>query len=149
LRCGFWHFQKSIGGDELTAYHCEAAIASVHAAAADYDATDWPRVLGEYDRLLAIAPSPVVRLNRLVAVAKVHGPAVALHELGELECEAVLADYFLLPATAAQLHWQLGEHAAAAAQLERALELPSSEPEQRLLRRRLQACRRGERPPPW
>lgn len=149
LRCGFWHFRAAIGGDELTAYHCEAAIASVHAAAADYDATDWPRVLGEYDRLLAIAPSPVVRLNRLVAVAKVHGARPALQQLGELQRDAALAEYLLLPATAAQLHWQLGDHAAAAAQLEAALQLPGSEPEQRLLRRRLDACRRGEPPPPW
>lgn len=149
LRCGFWHFQRSIGGDELTVYHCEAAIASLHAAAPDFASTNWRRVLEEYDRLLALAPSPVVRLNRVVALAKVHGARAALQELAALRSEPALAEYVLLPATAAQLCWELGDHAAAAAELERALQLPCSAPEQRLLARRLEACRRGERPPAW
>ena len=149
LRGGFWHLQRSIGGAAMTAYHCEAAIASLHAAAADYAVTDWRRILAEYDRLLAIAPSPVVRLNRVVAVAKLHGVAAALPELAALQREAALQGFLLLPATAAQLHWELGEHDEAAVQLERALELPGSEPERRLLQRRLAACRRGERPPAW
>jgi len=149
VRCGFWHFRHSIGGDCITAYHCEARIASLHTVASDYAATDWPAVLREYDRLLSIAPSPVVQLNRVVAVAKVHGPRVALQELAPLRHDAALADYFLLPGTAGWLHWELGEHQAAVALLEQALALPSSEPEQRLLQRRLAACRRGERPPPW
>jgi RNA polymerase sigma-70 factor (ECF subfamily) len=149
LRCGFFHFRRSIGGEAITAYHCEAAIASIHAAAPDYASTDWRLVLAEYDRLQAIAPSPVVKLNRVVAVAKVHGPAAGLEAMRELHDDAALADYFLLPATAAQLSWEVGDHDAAVLWLERALALPSSEPEQRLLRRRLDACRRGERPPAW
>jgi predicted RNA polymerase sigma factor len=149
LQCGFHHFRKSIAGERLTPYHCEAAIASVHAAAADYARTAWPRVLGEYDRLLQLGDSPVVRLNRAVAVAKVQGPAAGLAALDDLRHEQALDDYFLLPATAAYLHWQLGEHAVAAELFGRALLLPSSEPEQRLLRRRLAACRGGEPAPAW
>jgi len=149
LQCGFLHFRRSLGGEQLTAYHCEAAIASIHAAAADYAATDWPAILGEYDRLLQLADTPVVRLNRTVAVAKVHGPKAGLDALLQVPGDGVLADYFLLPATAAQLHWQLGEFAMAARLLEQALALPSSEPEQRLLQRRLAACRRGEPAPSW
>jgi RNA polymerase sigma-70 factor (ECF subfamily) len=149
LGCGFHHLARSIGGDTLTPWHCEAAIASLHAAAASYDRTDWHTVLREYDRLLALAPSPVVRLNRAVAFAKVHGAAAALRELAVLRDHAALADYFLLPATRAHLHWQLGEHDAAVTELERALELPCTEPERRLLQRRADACRRREPAPRW
>jgi len=149
LAAGFFHLRQSIGGDVMTPFHCEAAIASVHAAAPNYEATDWPRILREYDRLMAIAPSPVVRLNRAVAVAKVHGPTAALGELRELQHDRSLVDYFLLQATTAQVYWVSGDHAAAAHALEDALESPCSDPERRLLQRRLDACRRREPPPPW
>jgi RNA polymerase sigma-70 factor (ECF subfamily) len=149
LGCGFHHFHASIAGDELTPFHCEAAIASLHAAAPTYAATDWPRILAEYDRLQALAPSPIVALNRAVALAKVDGVDAGLAELDGLRSDRTLADYFLLAATSAQLHWVRGDHARAAAELERALLLPSSDPEQRLLRRRLDACRRGEPAPAW
>jgi RNA polymerase sigma-70 factor (ECF subfamily) len=66
-----------------------------------------------------------------------------------LQGEGALAGYFLLPATLAQFEWVLGDHARAVAWFERALSLPCSEPEQRLLQRRLAACRRGEVAPVW
>ncbi len=149
LAYGFEHFRHSIGGERLTAYHCEAAIASVHAAATTYADTDWPRILREYDRLLQIGPSPVVRLNRAVAVGKVHGAAAGLQALAGLAGDKALDDYFLLGAVTAQLHWELGACAAAAAELRAALQQPCSEPERRLLERRLAACERGEPAPPW
>ncbi|MGE3172624.1 MAG: RNA polymerase sigma factor [Planctomycetota bacterium] len=149
LGCGFLHFRRAIGGDRLTTYHCEAAIASVHAASADYASTDWARVLREYDRLLLLGDSPVVRLNRAVALAKVAGPAAGLDALAPLGREQALADYFLLPATAAYLHWQLGQHDRAAALFAQAAAMPCSEPEQRLLQRRLEACRAGAAAPEW
>ncbi|MCA8951596.1 MAG: RNA polymerase subunit sigma-70 [Planctomycetes bacterium] len=145
----FAHFRRSIGGDVLTPFHCEAAIASLHTAAPSYEQTNWPRILEEYDRLAALTRSPIVRLNRAVAVAKVAGTTAGLAALAELETDKALAGYFLLPATAAHFHWQAGDVAAAAAALERALALPASEPEQRLLRRRLDACRGGEPAPAW
>ncbi|MEO6597031.1 MAG: sigma-70 family RNA polymerase sigma factor [Planctomycetota bacterium] len=149
LESGFHHFQLSIGGETLSPYHCEAAIASVHASAGTYAATNWLRILAEYDRLLAIAPSPVVRLNRAVAVGKVHGAKAGLSALEALHDDRALDDYCLLAATTAQMHWVLGEHVHAARSLARALELPCSEPERRLLQRRLDACRRGDLAPPW
>ncbi|MFN3241863.1 MAG: RNA polymerase sigma factor [Planctomycetota bacterium] len=149
LSCGFHHFRLSIGGERLTPWHCEAAIASTHAIAATYADTDWQRILAEYDRLLTIAPSPVVRLNRAVAVGKVHGAQAGLQELAGLEHDKALDDYFLLGAVTAQLHWERGDHARAAAALERALEQPCSEPERRLLERRLEACRNGDAPEAW
>jgi len=149
LAAGFHHLRESIGGDVMTPFHCEAAIASVHAAAATYDATDWPRILREYDRLFSIAPSPVVRLNRAVAVGKVHGLPAGIAELQALRAEKALADYFLLPTTLGHLHWANGDRAAAETHFADALEQPCSEPENRLLRRRLDSCRRGEPPAPW
>jgi RNA polymerase sigma-70 factor (ECF subfamily) len=149
LEAGFREFRLSIAGDELTPYHCEAAIASLHASARDYAATDWPRILAEYDRLLALAPTPIVHLNRAVAVAKVEGPAAGLAALQPLHDDRSLAGYFLLPATAAWLHWERGDRGQAGRSLEQALAMPCSEPERRLLQRRLHACRCGEPPPAW
>jgi RNA polymerase sigma-70 factor (ECF subfamily) len=149
LAHGFRHFRASIGGERLTPFHCEAAIASLHAAAASYEQTNWPRILEEYDRLLALAPSPVVRLNRAVAVGKVHGPDAGLQAVAGLAADGALDDYFLLGAVEAQLQWARGDHAAAAKALEHALALPCSDPERRLLERRLAAVRRREPVPAW
>lgn len=149
LSCGFHHFKLSIGGPRMTAWHCEAAIASTHAIAATYADTDWQRILAEYDRLLAMAPSPVVRLNRAVAVGKVHGAEAGLRELSGLEQDRALDDYFLLGAVTAQLHWERGDNQRACEALESALGQPCSDPERRLLERRLRACRAGEPPGPW
>jgi RNA polymerase sigma-70 factor (ECF subfamily) len=149
LACGMYHFRLSIGGDRLTPYHCEAAIASLHATAATYADTNWRRILEEYDRLQALSPTPIVRLNRAVAVGKVHGAAAGLEELRTLQDDRLLDDYFLLAATTAQMHWVLGDHLEAQQCLERAATQPCSDPERRLLQQRLLACRRGEPAPPW
>ena len=149
LAAGFREFEASIAGNELTPYHCEAAIAAAHACAKDYASTDWPRILAEYDRLVELSDTPIVRLNRAVAVAKVAGPAAGLAALQPLHADRALAEYFLLPATAAQLHWECGDRQRAARCLEQALAMPCAEPERRLLQRRLAACRAGEPPPAW
>lgn len=149
LVAGFHHFQQSIGGPVRTTYHVEAAIASVHAAAPTYADTDWARILAHYDDLVALSPSGVVRLNRAVAVAKVHGAAAGLRALAEIDGDRSLADYALLHAVAAQLHWERSDHAAAAAALRMALSSSMSDPERRLLERRLAACERGEAVGPW
>jgi RNA polymerase sigma-70 factor (ECF subfamily) len=147
--CGFHHFRASLAGDELTPFHCEARIASLHAVARSYAATDWTRILAEYDRLLELAPSPVVSLNRAVAVGKVHGAEAGLQALAGLDGHAALADYFLLDAVKALLHWERGDFAQACEALQQALALPCTAPERRLLERRLAACERHEPPPPW
>jgi RNA polymerase sigma-70 factor (ECF subfamily) len=147
LRRGFAHFARSIGGPELTPLHVQAAIASAHASAPTYAATDWPTILRYYDQLLALQDSGLVRLNRAVAVAKVHGPRAALAEVEGLAADPALRDYMLLPATRAQLLWAAGEHTAAAASLRDALQRECSAPERALLLRRLLACDAGEAAP--
>lgn len=149
LAAGFAHFRRSIGGPERTAFHVEAAIASVHAIAPTYADTDWSRILAHYDELTALSPTPVVRLNRAVAVGKVHGASAGLTALQGLADDRAFADYALLFAVTAQLHWERGDHAAAATALRRALGQAMSEPERRLLQRRLLACERGEPVGPW
>lgn len=149
LAAGRHHFARALQGGQVTAFHIEAAIAATHARAGDYAATDWPVILREYDRLLLLQDTPVVRLNRAVAVAKVHGPAAGLRELEGIGDDGPLRGYFLLPATRAQFLWTLGRRDEAVRQLEVALQLPCSEPEQRLLQERLQACRAGAPAPAW
>jgi len=137
---GFYHFDQSMAGDEVTEYHAQAAIAATHARAGDSESIEWPLILEFYDQLFAMNPSPVVALNRAVAVAKVHGPAQALAEIKQLEQEQKLQQYYLLLAVRGHLLLELGRAAEAADNFRAALELPCSEPERRFMRRRLDAC---------
>jgi len=104
---------------------------------------DWPLILGLYDQLLSINGSPVIALNRTVAVAKVHGPARALAALQPLESDPKLRDYYLLLAVRGHLLLELSRRGEAAACFQAALECPCSEPERRFLRRKLEACAEG------
>jgi RNA polymerase sigma-70 factor (ECF subfamily) len=110
-------------------YQIQAAINAVHT---DGTATDWPQVLALYDQLQAIAPTPIVALNRAVAVAEVHGPAMALAALAEVR----LPGYHLLPATRADLLVRLGRPAAAAAAYDEAIALAGNDTERAFLRAR-------------
>ncbi len=138
---GFRHLELSMAGDEVSEYHVQAGIAATHARAADAGSTDWPLILEFYDQLLAINPSPVVVLNRAVAVAKVRGAAQALAEIEKLAEEPKMRDYYLRLAVRGHLLLELGRPADAAQDFTAALELPCSEPERRFLRRKLEVCR--------
>ncbi|MGC4879043.1 RNA polymerase sigma factor [Micromonospora sp. DT43] len=110
-------------------YQIQAAIGAVHT---DGAATDWPQVLALYDQLLALAPTSVVALNRAVAVAEVHGPAVALAVLEDVD----LPGYHRLPATRAELLARLGRDGEARAAYDQAIALTSNETERAFLRTR-------------
>ncbi len=120
-------------------YHVQAAIAAVHAEAARAQDTDWPQILGLYDLLQRITPSPVVALNRAVAVAMVHGPRTALDLLGSLEADARLAGYHRLAAVRAHMLEMAGDHAAARACYQQAARQTASVPERRYLEDRAAA----------
>jgi RNA polymerase sigma-70 factor (ECF subfamily) len=139
---GFAHFERSAEGPRMTVYHVQAAIAAVHAGAERTELTDWTRILSLYDDLVALNPSPVIRLNRAVALSRVAGAAAALAELQALEDEPALRNYYLLPSIAGRMFAELGSAAEAAACYRRALERPCTEPERRFLRRRLDALER-------
>ncbi|MFI7518853.1 RNA polymerase sigma factor [Micromonospora globbae] len=126
-------------------YGVQAAIAALHDEAADAASTDWPQVVALYDVLLALNPSPVVALNRAVAVAMRDGPAAGLALLDELAGEPRLRAYHPWVAARAELLHRLGRDAEAADAYRRALELAGTEPERSHLRRRLAAVAPPER----
>ncbi|HEU4424509.1 MAG TPA: DUF6596 domain-containing protein [Pilimelia sp.] len=118
-------------------YGLQAAIAAVHDEAATTATIDWPQIIALYDVLQTVAPSPVVELNRAVAVAMVDGPAAGLVLLDALVADQRLASYHLLPAARADLLRQLGRTAEAAQAYRDALELVGNETEREFLRGRL------------
>jgi RNA polymerase sigma-70 factor (ECF subfamily) len=115
----------------------QAAIAALHATAPSYAETDWPQVLTLYDALLRAWPSPVVALNRAIAVSMVRGPEAALADLEAVEGDERLAGYRYLPATKADLLRRLGRDAEAALAYKAALELAGNEAEREFLETRL------------
>jgi len=125
-------------------YQLQAAIAALHDGAARPEDTDWDQIAALYDRLAALSPSPVVALNRAVAVAMADGPEVGLRYLRELEREPAFAEYRLLHATRADLLRRLGHREQAADGYRRALELTTNASERGYLRRRLAECVAGQ-----
>jgi len=122
-------------------YTLQAAIAAVHANAASADATDWRQIVGLYDVLMRSDPSPVVELNRAVAVAMRDGPAAGRALIDAILARGDLQDYHLAHAARADLCRRLGETAHARASYERAIALAKQAPERRFLERRLAGLR--------
>jgi RNA polymerase sigma-70 factor, ECF subfamily len=118
-------------------YELQAAIAACHATAAEAAATDWAQIARLYRMLAELAPSPVIELNRAVAVAMADGPAAGLELVADLEASGALRGYHLLPATRADLLRRLGRPAEAAASYREALELAATDAERRYLAGRL------------
>lgn len=134
---GFRHFSECAEGTHMSAYHVQAAIAAVYAGAQRSTNINWPAILSLYDQLIEISPSPVVALNRAVAVSKVRGAQAALTVLRPLVEDRSLRNYYLLPAVQGRLLLDLGDREAAADCFRQALTRPCSEPEKRFLQRRL------------
>jgi RNA polymerase sigma-70 factor (ECF subfamily) len=143
---GLWDSDRIAEGHDLVVvalcgpdsgpYAIQAAIAALHAEAADTTTTDWPQIVALYDVLARVSPSPVVQLNRAVAVAMRDGPQAGLAALDALETDA-LRGYHPLPAARADLLRKLGRTTEAAAAYRAALELAGNERERAFLRRRL------------
>jgi RNA polymerase sigma factor (sigma-70 family) len=121
-------------------YVLQAAIAACHAQAYAYEDTDWPRIVALYDLLAARAPSPVVELNRAVAVSLAEGPEPALALVDALAAEPALRDYHLLPSVRGDLLSRLGRTEQARAEFERAASLARNERERELLLARAREC---------
>lgn len=126
-------------GGTLGPYALQAEIAACHARARTGADTDWPRIAALYDALAQLAPSPVVELNRAVAVSMAFGPAAGLEIVDELRNEKSLASYHLLPAVRGDLLAKLGRHAEARQEFERAASLTQNARERELLLSRAQA----------
>ncbi len=124
-------------------YQVQAAVAACHANALNSAGTDWAQIAVLYQRLSEMVPTPVVMLNRAVAVAMANGPASGLALVDSLDEAGALADYYLLPATRADLLRRLGRHPEAATAYRRAIELAPTDAERRFLRRRLSETSEG------
>jgi RNA polymerase sigma factor (sigma-70 family) len=133
---------RSASGTALTAYHVEAAIAAEHAVAPSVDATDWPRIVSLYDRLMAIAPSPVVALNRAVAVGQRDGAERGLDALRAIPDRDRLRRYPFYPAAMGELELRRGDRDAAHAHFTAALALARNGAERRFLEKRVRAAYR-------
>ena len=118
-------------------YSIQAAIAALHCAASKPDETDWPQILSLYNLLVRLQPSPIVALNRAVAVAMTHGPAEGLKLIDELAGTGDLEDYYLLHSARADLQRRMGSAEEAAKAYEKALALVTNDSERRFLERRL------------
>jgi RNA polymerase sigma factor (sigma-70 family) len=140
IRAGLYHLDQAGTGDELTEYHLQAGIAACHAVAASEAETDWSTILMYYDALVARNPSPILALNRAVALAMVAGPRAGLAALEAIEAQAQLQDYYLLPASLAEMHERLGDSARAAVYYRAALRLTHNAAERRFLEVQLAAC---------
>jgi predicted RNA polymerase sigma factor len=133
-------------GGALGPYGLQAAIAACHARARTSEETDWGRIVALYDALAQLTPSPVVELNRAVAVAMAFGPAVGLELVDELTSEPSLRSYHLLPSVRGDLLARLGRFDEAHEEFERAAALAQNKRERTLLLERAAACAGGAGP---
>jgi RNA polymerase sigma-70 factor (ECF subfamily) len=143
---GLRWLEASAEGESLTAWHLEAAIAARHASAPSFAETDWRSIRELYDLLLRLQPSPIVALNRAIALGMAEGPQAGLQALAEITDRERLRRYPFFPAAVAELEWRAGRPERAAELLEAALQLARSPAERGVLARKLEACRTA--PPP-
>lgn len=137
---GMFHLAHSAAGNELSEYHLQAGIAACHCAARDYAATDWSHILELYDRLVEFDDSPVVALNRAVAVAEVQGPQAGIEAVGVIQNLQSLESYYLLHAVLGEFEIRLNHARAAAGHFRKAMQLAEIKSEQAFLAKRLQVC---------
>jgi len=130
-------------GEARGPYLLQGAIAACHARAATAADTDWVYITALYDELARLTPSPVVELNRAVAVAMAYGPAAGLELADRLAAQGSLESYHLLPSVRGDLLARLGRYEEAGVEFERAATLTHNARESRLLLDRAAACRRG------
>jgi RNA polymerase sigma-70 factor, ECF subfamily len=137
---GMQRLERSASGDAISTYHLEAAIAACHSAATTFESTDWRRLIELYDELLLIRNSPVVALNRAVAVAMADGAPAGIRAIEEIAAHQSLRDYLPLASTLGELWLRSGDRTKAAEHFRRALDLPATTPEKRFLLKKLGEC---------
>lgn len=138
IALGLRQLGLAAAGNEITPYHLQAEIAAVHATSANGVETDWRKIVALYDELYELEPTPIVALNRAVAMSRWQGPRVAIQTLEELGKVRALRGYHLLPAVLGELWQQAGDFKRAAREYGKALECRCTEPERRFLEAQLQ-----------
>lgn len=138
INIGMQFFGKSIGGEELSEYHIEAAIVAEHSISPDFAATNWKRILSFYDQMKRINPSPVVLLNRAIVIGKIEGAQKAVDEIHSIpDIDKLVQTHYLFPATLGELYRQLGKLKESGQVLRVAISLTHSPLEKALLQRKL------------
>jgi len=140
IESGLQLLDRAAEGPEVTAYHVEAAIAATHAAAATVDKTDWATIVGLYDRLMTVAPSPVVALNRAIAIGQRDGPERGLDALDAIDDAERLARYPFYPAARGEFEQGRGDLEAASRDFATAATLARNATERRFLEKRARDC---------
>ena len=129
--------EQALKSHRFGSYTLQAAIAAVHAEAESAATTDWPQIVALYNQLVRIQPSPVVQLNRAVAIAERDGPAAGLQQIEAVLEHGELANYYLAHSARAEMYRRLGRTAEARASYEKALTLTQQEPERQFLQERI------------
>jgi RNA polymerase sigma factor (sigma-70 family) len=137
---GMFHLAQSAAGNEISEYHLQAGIAACHCAAKDYASTDWPQILSLYDRLIEFDASPIIALNRAVALAEVRGPQAGVEAVGAIQNLKSLESYYLLHAVLGEFELRLNHAQVAAGHFRKSRQLAEIKSEQTFLAKRLEAC---------
>ena len=137
---GMLRLNQSATGVEISQYHLEAGIAACHATAIDFQTTDWERILSLYDRLMDVDDSPVIALNRAVALANVHGPQEGLKAVLAIRDRDKLAAYYLFYSVIGELEMRMNNRESATEQFRKAFDLAETKSERAFLLKRLQQC---------
>jgi RNA polymerase sigma-70 factor (ECF subfamily) len=137
---GMFHLAQSAAGSGISEYHLQAGMAACHCAAKDYASTEWGKIVSLYDRMLQFDDSPVVALNRAVALAELRGPQAGIEAVNAIPDLKALESYYLFHAVMGDFELQLNHLPIAAAHFQRALQLAEMPPEKKFLEKRLQAC---------
>lgn len=137
IQRGLYHLGRAASGDHLSEYHLQAGIAACHSIAPSYQDTDWQRILLYYDQWASISDSPVVALNRAVAVSEVHGPESGIQAILDIPNQKPLQDYYLTRAILGELESRRGNHEIAEGHFRKALTLTDQKVEQNFLNHRL------------
>ncbi len=148
LAQGMCHLARSAAGEKLSRYHLEAGIAACHCMARDYASTNWRQILALYDRLVELDNSPVLALNRAVALAHVRGVEAGIAALQAIPRRATLDSYYLRYAVLGEFEVRRENYATAAGHFRRALELTRLDSEKRFLSKRIRFCENKARSAP-
>ncbi len=137
IRKGIHHLEASTSNDLVSRYHLEAMIAYEHSAAPVYEQTNWKNIVRYYDLLCRYYPSPIVELNRAIAISELHGPEEGIKAIEAIGPPDSLKNYYLLPATLGELYTKLGQRENATSFFNQAMTLTRSAAEKRLLQQKI------------
>jgi predicted RNA polymerase sigma factor len=141
------HLASAAEGNDLSEYHLQAGIAAIHCTASDFASTDWTRILRHYDALQRIKPSPIVELNRAIAVAQLQGAQAGLDALACIADRKKIESYHLFHAAQGELHWRLGDERRPRSAFDAPCPLLRSDPSRPTSREGFRAPRRIRRHP--